>query len=128
MDIWFPINKRLWTSSFVLFMAGMALLLLAICYWLVDIKQWRRWTMPFLVYGANAIAAYVFASLTAHLLYRIQVHSAGRTVPLAQAIYERIFVPLGSAANASLYFALSYVLVCWLVMLVLYRKRIFIKI
>ncbi len=128
IDIWFPINKKLWTSSFVLFMAGMALVVLALCYWLVDIKQWRRWATPFLVYGANAIAAYVFAALTAHLLYHVRIHKGGLAMSLQQWVYERVFVPLGSPADASLYFALSYVVMCWLAMLVLYRKKIFIKI
>jgi len=128
VDIWFPINKKLWTSSFVLFMAGMALVLLALCYWLLDIKQWRRWATPFLIFGANPIAAYVFAELGAHLIYRMIIHTAEGVVSWQQVIYARIFVPLASPANASLLYALTYVLVCWVAMLVLYRRRIFIKI
>src|SRR5262249_26829404 len=64
LDLWFPINKKLWTSSFVVFTAGLALLCLALCYWLVDMERWRGiWTKPFLVFGMNSIAAYVFAEL-----------------------------------------------------------------
>jgi len=129
MNLWFPINKKLWTSSFVVFTAGMALVSLALCYWLVDIRKWRSWTTPFLVFGANSIAAYVFAELLAHLLYHTPHHvKNGIPVTLQQVIYERFFVPLGSPANASLLYALSYVAICWLAMLVLYRKKIFLKI
>ena len=60
--IWFPINKKLWTSSYVLFSAGFALVCLALCYWANDIKRWRGvWTKPFLIFGRNAIAAYIAA-------------------------------------------------------------------
>jgi predicted acyltransferase len=65
MNAWFPINKKLWTSSFVVFTAGMALVCLALCYWLVDIQRWRGWTKPILVFGANSIVAYIFADFLA---------------------------------------------------------------
>jgi predicted acyltransferase len=129
MNVWFPLNKKLWTSSFVVFTAGMALVFLALSYWLVDIKKWRSWTTPFLVFGANSIAAYVLAELLAHILYHTVHHvSNGRPVSLQQVIYERVFVPLGSPANASLLYALTYVAICWLAMLLLYRRKIFLKI
>src|SRR5207253_3177475 len=66
-NVWFPISKNLWTSSFVLFTAGFALVCLALCYWILDIKQWRGWATPGLVFGMNAIAAYFFAEIVAHL-------------------------------------------------------------
>jgi predicted acyltransferase len=128
-NIWFPINKKLWTSSFVLLTAGLALVCLALCYWLLDMKQWRSWAKPFLVFGSNAIAAYVFAEIGAHLLFRMKVHLAdGTTASWQSVIYERLFAPLGSPANASLLYALVYVGICWMAMWVLYRKRIFLKI
>src|SRR4051812_9801377 len=55
-NFWFPINKALWTSSYVLFTAGLALQFLALCYWLVDIKGYRAWAKPFLIFGTNALA------------------------------------------------------------------------
>ena len=65
-NVWFPINKKLWTSSYVLFAAGCTLLLLAICFYAVEIKKWTRgWTYPWLVFGSNAITAYVFSELLA---------------------------------------------------------------
>jgi predicted acyltransferase len=129
-NIWFPINKKLWTSSFVIFTAGMALICLALCYWVLDIKRWRgRWTMPFRVFGMNAIAAYVFAEAMSDWLKRIRVHLAnGDTLTWQETIYQRVFAGLASPPNASLIYALAYVLMCWLAMWLLYRKGIFLKI
>ncbi|HEY1265503.1 MAG TPA: DUF5009 domain-containing protein [Terriglobales bacterium] len=129
VNLWLPINKKLWTSSFVLLTAGVALLGLSLCYWLLDIKQWKRWAWPFLVLGANAIAAYVFAEIGAHLLYRLHTSlPGGASISWQQLIYQRFFLPLGTPANASLIYALSYVVICWLAMWALYRRRIFLKI
>jgi predicted acyltransferase len=126
LNLGFPINKKLWTSSYVVFTAGLALLCLALCYWIVDVKQWRGlWTRPFLVFGTNAIAAYVFAEVISHLLDHLHT-SAG--VAWQESIYQRIFMPLANPASASLLYALCYVLVCWTAMWVLYRKGIFLKI
>jgi predicted acyltransferase len=125
LDLGFPINKKLWTSSYVIFTAGLALICLSLCYWIVDIRQWRgMWTKLFLVFGMNAIAAYVFAEMMSRALD--QVHAGG--MASQEFIYERAFVPLTSPANASLLYALTYVLVCWAAMWVLYRKAIFLKI
>jgi predicted acyltransferase len=130
LDLWLPINKKLWTSSYVLFTAGLALVILAVCYWLVDAKRRRgRWTEPILVLGKNAIAAYFFSELLASVLYAISVPGAsGGKVSLQQYIYSRCFLHLSSPANASLAYALVYVAICWAVMAALYRKRIFLKI
>jgi predicted acyltransferase len=126
LNLGLPINKKLWTSSYVIFTAGLALLCLALCYWVADIKQWRGlWTKPFLVFGMNAIAAYVFAEMMSHTLDHLQ--AAGGT-SWQELIYQRTFAPLAAAANASLLYALAYVLVCWVAMWVLYRKGVFLKI
>jgi predicted acyltransferase len=129
-NIWFPINKKLWTSSYVLFTAGLALLCLAVCYWVLDIRQWRgRWTKPFLVFGMNAIAAYVLSEAIADLLDNMRLTAAdGQILSWQEVIYERLFEPLASPANASLLYAIAYVVVCWAVMWVLYRKKIFLKV
>ena len=126
LDLGFPINKKLWTSSYVIFTAGMALLCLALCYWMVDVKKWRSlWTKPLLVFGMNAIAAYVFAEVISGLLDRLHT---GEGMSWQESIYESIFVPLASPAQASLLYALTCVLVCWVAMWVLYHKGIFVKI
>ena len=110
----------------MIFTAGLALLCLALLYWIVDVKPWRGlWTKPLLVFGMNAIAAYVFAELISHLLDHLPP-SAG--INWQEVIYQNVFAPLASPANASLLYALSYVLICWAAMWVLYRKNIFLKI
>ena len=130
-NIWFPINKKLWTSSFVLFTAGFALILLALCYWLLDVRKLRgRWTMPAMVLGMNAIAAYVLSEMLAAGLGSWTVHTARGQESLQGAIYHAIFSPIGSppSANASLAFSIAFLIVCWIPMWILYRKRIFLKI
>jgi predicted acyltransferase len=129
-NLWFPINKKLWTSSYVLFTAGLALVCLAVCYWMLDIRRWRgRWTKLFLVFGMNAIAAYVLSEVVADLLDRMQVHvSDGSVLSWHEVVYERVFAPLASPANASLLYAMAYVLFCWAIVWVLDKKGIFLKI
>ncbi len=126
---WFPINKKLWTSSYVLLTAGLAIVALAFCYWVLDVKRWRgRWTVPFLVFGMNSIAAYALSEVAPGILDRLTLHSGKGRIPLREVIYQHWIVPYASPANASLLYALAYVFACWLVMLVLYRKHIFLKI
>lgn len=125
----FPINKNLWTSSYVLFTGGIALHFLAVCYWFIDVRGHRRWTTPFIVFGRNAIAAFVLSSLGARVLGLVQVPdgSAG-AVPLKRFLYEALFASWASPRNASLAFATAYVLVWLGLMWILYRRRVFIKI
>lgn len=126
LNPWFPINKNLWTSSFVLFTAGAALLCLAACYWVLDVRHWRGgWTKFFLVFGMNAITAYVFAEMISHFLDRF---SAKDGMNWQEFIYQTVFAPWASAYNASLLYAVAFVLFCWAAMWILYRKRIFLKI
>ncbi len=101
----FPINKALWTSSYVLFTGGLALQFLAFCYWLIDIKGYRRWAKPFEVFGLNAIALYVVADLIAILLGTVKVGDA----TLGGWIYNNVFASWASPVNASLAFAISFV-------------------
>jgi predicted acyltransferase len=125
MNVWFPINKKLWTSSFVVFTAGLALVFLVMLYWIADVKQRRgSWTHPVLVFGTNAIAAYFFAEVVAHLLSRIIVHGT----PLQEIIYSKLFAPIASPANASLLYAIAFVAFCWSAMALLYRRALVIKI
>jgi predicted acyltransferase len=125
-DLWFPINKNLWTSSFVVFTAGAALLCLGLCYWVLDVEQWRgRWTKFFLVFGMNPIAAYVLAETIAHSIDRM---TAKNGMNWQEALYQRLFAPWASPYHASLLYAISFVLMCWAVMWLLYRKGVFLKI
>jgi predicted acyltransferase len=127
--IWFPINKKLWTSSFVLFAAGFALVCLALCYWAVDIKRWRgAWTRPFLIFGRNAITAYIIADLFAVLLYVFNTRVDGEGISAQGYIFQRFFAPLGSPSFSSLLFSLVFVLLCLLPIWLMDRKKIFLKI
>jgi len=128
-NAWFPINKKLWTSSYVLFAAGCTLLLLALCFYAVEIKKWTRgWTFPWLVFGSNAITAYVFSELLAAALDTITVHDGGRITSLQQFIYQHWFFPIMNPSFGSLMYVIAFVLVCFVPVLLLYRKKIFIKI
>jgi predicted acyltransferase len=126
---WFPINKSLWTSSYVVFTAGMALQLLAICYWLVDIKNYRRWAKPFIIFGVNALALFVFSGLLGRLMGVIKLPRAdGSSVALQPFIFRNLFASWASPINASLLYAITYIFFWLLLMWLLYRKRIFIKV
>jgi predicted acyltransferase len=125
-DIWFPINKNLWTSSYVLFTAGAALEFLGVCYWLIDSRGWRKWAHPAVVFGMNALAVYVISGVVTELLYTINVGAGG--LSLRQWLYETLFASWASPYNASLFFAIVYVLFWWAMMDLFYRRRIFIKI
>jgi predicted acyltransferase len=121
----FPINKNLWTSSYAIFTAGIALIALAACYAFLDVAHWRGlWTTPWLIFGTNAIAAYVFGSLLAITLYLLPIGDGSAQ----EFIYQTIFEPLALPYVASLLYALSFVVVCWIPMWLLYRKKIFLKI
>ena len=125
-NIWFPINKNMWTSSYVLLAAGFSWLLFVSCYWIIEIKGWkRRWTYFWLAFGMNAITAYVLSELLASGLRAIYVHG-GQT--FKQAIYFHVFAAIYPPQIGSLVYAILFVLVCWLPIAVLYRKKIFIKI
>lgn len=128
-NVWFPINKKLWTSSYVLLAAGCTLLLLALCYFLLDIKQWRKgWTTPWLIFGSNAITAYMFSELLAATLQSIHVQRGSTHLSMSSCIYGGFFQHLGSPSFGSLLYSLSFVTVCFLPNLWLYRKRIFLKV
>ena len=140
MDAWLPINKKLWTSSYSVFMAGMAMNCFAVSYWLVDVQGWRKWAKPFAIYGMNAIAVFMLAGLLGRILPAIKVTSAaGKKVGLQSHLYEHLFVPFASAdtapffgflaspKNASLMWALMYVVVLYLVTYGMYHRKWFLK-
>jgi predicted acyltransferase len=127
---WFPINKNLWTSSFVLFSGGLALLFLSFLYWMIEVKKWRgAWTMPILVFGMNAIAGFVADSMIYGPGYSFTAHGPGGVKmnwhEAAQAWMEAAGL---SIANASLVYSLGAVAICWILLWFLWRKKIFLKI
>lgn len=114
---WIPINKSLWTPSYTLLMAGIDCVLLAIVYWMVDIRGWQRWAKPLVIMGMNAIAVYVASEVLA------QVFDAAKL-----RLYERLFLPLASPINASLLYALAYTGLMFVLAWVLHRRQVFVRI
>ncbi len=104
---YFPINKQLWTSSFVLFTAGAACLLLAACYLVMDGLRLRKWALPFTVFGTNAIAAYVGSSAMIKLLRLVKLGSGAERTDALAWVYQHAFVPWAGDLNGSLAFAIT---------------------
>lgn len=157
----FPINKKIWTSSYVLLAGGIAMNALAMCYWLVDVKGRRRWAWPFLVFGTNAIAVFFASGILGRLIgvtWTLPVDDSGRlapmgglwhtltiwfnavfgpagavtwpgkAIPLKTWLFQTCFESWAAPKAASLLFALTYVLIWLILMMPLYRRRIFIKV
>jgi predicted acyltransferase len=119
----FPINKNLWTSSYAVFTGGMAFVLLAGLYWLVDVKGFRRWTHPFVLLGVNAILVYVLSELTDMMLNRIRIDAAGSPT-VHVAVYDVFFGSWLPPLDASLGFAIAYLLFWLAAMAALHRRGI----
>ena len=129
LDPYFPINKNLWTSTFVLFTGGFAMLLLAVCYWVVDLRGARKWAAPFLVFGMNAILAYALAAIVSETSIDFEFTGAGeRAETLHGWLYNNFFVPYMSPKNASLAFAVLFVALIVALLWPLYRKKIFLRV
>lgn len=125
---WFPMNKALWTSSFVLYTGGLATAGLSISYWLIDVHNRKKYITPFVAYGTNAITAYVAADVVLAVLGWFNLNLNGKTVNLQEYLYQAIFVPNFSPINASLAGAITYVLILMVPMFILYKKKIFLKV
>ncbi len=124
----FPLNKPLWTSSYVLYTGGWATVILGIFIWLIDIKNNQKIVKPLVIFGTNSIFVFVATGLWVKSILRFKFTLDGNTVNGYTYLYKTIFVPLAGDLNGSLLFALFHVFMWWLVLLWLYRKKIFIKI
>ncbi|MEZ5043092.1 MAG: DUF5009 domain-containing protein [Saprospiraceae bacterium] len=129
-DLNFPINKKIWTSSYVLYTGGVAMLILGVIYWLADIQGYQKWTRPFVIYGTNALFVYVMSGLVVKTLIAIKwVGADGNAVNALGWIYDTFYTPVFSNPyNASLAYALSNVLFFFGLAWVLHRAKIFIKV
>ena len=129
LDPLMPINKRIWTSTFALLSSGASLCALALVYWLVDIRRSRWWTTPALIFGTNAILAFVLSTIITTLTDRIHLHTSGSLLTLHQAGYAWLSSARWLAPrNASLAYALVIVLLNTALLYPLYRKRIFLRV
>lgn len=128
--IFFPINKPLWTSSYVLFTAGWASVILAVLIWVIDIKSYKKWTSFFVVFGMNPLFIFALSGLWAITISRIVRfdNGEGKMTNGYSWIYHHVFEVLAGPLNGSLLFALAHVCFFWLIAWILYRKKIFIKV
>jgi predicted acyltransferase len=128
-DLCFPINKALWTSSFVLYAGGLATIGLALCYWLIDVQGYKKGTKPFVVYGVNAITVFFLSGLIPRILTMIKVNMPdGTTVNSREWMYETFFSPYFSPINASLAGAVTFILIWLGILWWMYSKKIIIKV
>jgi predicted acyltransferase len=128
-DFVFPINKKLWTSSYVIHMAGIDMLVLGLLTYVLDYKGIRRWSFFFEVFGANAIAAYLISEVPIVLGLRYKIAEPdGKLVSTYSWIYNHWFVSWAGKMNGSLFFAIWFMLTCWLVLYIMYRNKIFLKV
>lgn len=127
-DLFFPINKALWTSSFVLYTGGLATLGLTLCYWLIDVQGYKRFTLPFVVFGVNAITVYFLSGLIPHILTMITFKTDHDSTNLFTYLYHTFFTPFFSPINASLAGGLTYVFIWMVILWLMYRKNIIIKV
>jgi predicted acyltransferase len=124
----FPVNKALWTSSYVLYTGGLAMMVLSLIYLVADVLKFKGWGTFFVIFGTNAMFTFALAAIwTKMMLYVIKIPSAGEKISFYNWFYTKVCAPLAGDLNGSLLFALVQVLILWSVALVLYRKKIMIR-
>ncbi|HUD54881.1 MAG TPA: heparan-alpha-glucosaminide N-acetyltransferase domain-containing protein [Terracidiphilus sp.] len=128
--LWFPLNKNMWTSSFVLVAAGYSLAVLAFAFWAIEVRGWRKgWTWVWLVFGSNAIAAYMFSELLPGVLDNVTVPDGpGRHAALNVVLFAHIFAHIPNPHWAAFAYSVSFTAVCFIPVWILYRKKIFLKV
>ena len=127
----FPINKSLWTSSYVLYTAGIATIFIALLVYVIDVLDKKFWIKPALIFGMNSILAFVLSGVWVKVLTKIKfADSTGKKSNVLQLFYHNVVMPIGGGDNefSSLIYALSHVLIFWLILWVFYKKGIFLKV
>jgi predicted acyltransferase len=127
-DVAFPINKKIWTSSYVLFTTGWALMLLAACYELIEVSSIKRWSKPFEIMGLNAIALFVASVFLIKITAKTQIGTGESAISIYNWIYQNIFASWSGNFNGSFLFALVTLLFWYGVAVLMYQKRWFIKV
>jgi predicted acyltransferase len=127
-DVAFPINKKIWTSSYVLFTTGWALMLLAACYELIEVRLIKRWSKPFEIMGLNAIALFVASVFLIKITAKTQIGTGESAISIYNWIYQNIFASWAGNFNGSFLFALVTLLFWYGVAVLMYQKRWFIKV
>lgn len=127
-DITFPINKPIWTSSYVVYTVGIALLTLSLFIWLIDIKGFKKWITPLLVYGTNPLLIFVLSIVWVKvIIYLVHFGVGEEQISGYGWLYQSVFVPIGGNMFGSLLFALFHGVLFWAVGYILYKKKIFLK-
>jgi predicted acyltransferase len=127
--IWFPLNKNMWTSSYVLVAGGYSLVLVALAFWAVEQQAWRTgWTWIWVVFGSNAIAAYMFSELLPGVLFNLHVESGGTRTDVIRFVFDHVFARIPDAGWAAFAYAVSFTAVCFVPVWLLYRRRIFLTV
>ncbi len=128
-DLNFPINKALWTSSYVLYTGGLATIILALCYWIIDVNKYNNFTKPFVIYGVNAITVFFVSGLMPRLVNMIKVELPdGEEIGALSWVYQTFFVPYFSPINASLAYAITFIMFFFVILWFMYKKNIIIKV
>jgi len=132
-SLWFPLNKKMWTSSYVLVAAGWSLAVFALAYWAVEQRGWGKprgklWFCPWLVLGSNAIVAYMFSELLGSTLGSIDFIVDGRRTDVLAWLFNHAYAHIPDPGWAAFAYSVSFLAVCFVPMWVLYRKKIFIKV
>ncbi len=124
----FPINKQLWTSTFVVFTAGMALLVFGACFLLIEIWNLKKWATPFLVFGTNAIAVFAGSTFMVKVLMMIKISDGGKIVNPMGYLYAHVLSPLAGPYLGSLIYPVLLILLWLLIISPLYKRKIFIRV
>jgi predicted acyltransferase len=132
-SLWFPLNKNMWTSSYVLVAAGWSLALLTAVFWMVEMRGWGRirtggWTWLWLVFGSNAIVAYMISELLPGVLEHVAIPVGGKHESLQVFLSAPIYVHIPNPGWAAFAYSVSYTAVCFVPVWVLYRRKIFLKV
>ncbi|WP_263358457.1 acyltransferase family protein [Acidicapsa ligni] len=127
--IWFPLNKKLWTSSYVLVAAGISTAALALLFWVIEVKDWRgKWIWPWIVLGSNAIAVYMISELLGTTINAVAGWIHGKPFDATGWVDTHWFLPIGHGGLGSFAYSFAYLVVCFIPIWILYRKRIFLKV
>ena len=122
-----PLNKKIWSPSFVFDTCGMGSSLLALLIWIIDVKGYKRWSLFFESFGVNPLFLYVLSGILSILFLTISFPYGEGTISIHTLIYEKIIGSFCNEINASLLFAITFVLICWCFVYPLYKKKIYIK-
>jgi len=127
--LWFPLNKNMWTSSYVLVAGGYSLALVTLTFWAIEQKGWRTgWTWVWLVFGSNAIAAYMFSELLPGVLQNLHVTSGGTRTDVITFVFDHVFARIPDPGWAAFAYSVTFTAVCFVPVWMLYRRRIFLKV